>query len=90
VTKTRAWRFDENEATIETPLGPADVEDLDVEFHVIQRAYPSTVGRFLSYESPDDRIAHVEERCVRLSDGTVIRLVISGRPAPTSPEIGTS
>jgi hypothetical protein len=38
----------------------------------------------LSYEGPEDRIAHVEERYVPLSDGTSIRVVISGRPAPTS------
>ncbi len=78
VTTTRAWRFEPEEATVETQLGPAEVEYLDVEFHVIQRAYPSQIGRLLAYEDQGKRIANVEERLFTLEGGRSIRLVVSG------------
>ncbi len=86
VTKTRAWRFEPNEATIETEHGPAEVEYLDVEFRVIQRVYPSQVGRLLAYEDQEKRIANIDERHLSLGRRS-IRLLISGegrsQPAAT-------
>lgn len=76
--KMRAWTFDPGEASVETERGSAEIEYLDVELKVIQRAYPSQVGRLLAYEAPTGRIANVEQREISLGDGESIRVTISG------------
>ena len=80
VTKIRAWSFEPNEATVETTTGPVEIEYLDVELRVKQTAYPSEVGRLLSYSDDASAIVHVEEREFGLGNGDSIKIVISGKP----------
>lgn len=80
VTKIRAWRFEPNEATVETEGGPAEIEYLDVELHVVQQVFPSNVGRLLSYEGESKRILNVEERNIVLGNDNSIKVIISGKP----------
>lgn len=77
VVKTMTWTFAPGEALISTDRGLVEIEYLDVEFSVVQRTYPSQVGRLLSYEGPDGRIANVEQRELMLSDGQLLRATIS-------------
>lgn len=79
ITVTRAWRFEPNEATIDTEKGPTEIEYIDVEFRVIQRAYPSNIGRLLSYDTDLRSIMNVEERDLSLSDNNSIRVIISSK-----------
>jgi hypothetical protein len=62
----------------ETERGPGEIKYLDVELKVIQRAYPSQVGRLLAYETPTGRIVNVEQREILLREGKTIRVTISG------------
>ncbi len=78
-TITRAWRFEPQESTIDSEKGPTEVEYIEVDFRVIQRAYPSNVGRLLSYDTESGSIANVEERDVFIGDDKSIRITISGR-----------
>jgi hypothetical protein len=78
-TVTRVWRFEPNEAVIETEKGPVEIEYLDVEFHIIQRAYPSNIGRLLAYETELGSIANIEELDIPLDENRSIRLTISGK-----------
>ncbi len=78
VTKVYAWTFKPNESTIETELGPMEIEYLDVELHVIQRAYPSNVGRLLSYKNDGELIAYVDERQLQIGKDAVMKVIISG------------
>ena len=78
ITKNLNICFDTNEATVETDLGHAEVESLDVELLVWRRAYPSQIGRLLSYEDSNEKqITLIEDRDIPLSDGKSIRVIIS-------------
>jgi hypothetical protein len=79
VVKTMGWTFDPGEALVLTDRGPVEIVYVDVEFSVAQRAYPSQVGRLLSYDNPERRIATVEQRDLTLGNGRVGRAIISGR-----------
>jgi len=73
------WEFAAGEASISTEHGPAEVESIEVQFSVVQQSLPLNVGRLLSYEGDDGRIAHVEERELDIGDGRVLRTMSSGR-----------
>ncbi len=76
---TRAWRFEPQEATIETEKGSTEIEYIEVDFRVIQRAYPSNIGRLLSYDTEHGPIVNVEERDIFMDDDKSIRITISGK-----------
>jgi|GEM_PF-1300326 len=79
-TVTRAWRFESNEAMIETEKGPVEIEYLDVEIRGIRRVYPSNIGRLLAYETELGPIANIEERDISLDENKSVRFTISSKP----------
>lgn len=84
IKKMWSWQFEANEATVETDKGPAELERLDVEFHVVRQAFPFNVGRLLSYEAESGTVANVEERELALGGREPIRVTISGKPSSIS------
>lgn len=78
-TVTRNWGFERNEVTIESKNGPREIESLSIEFRVIQRAYPSNIGRLLSYGTDLGSIVNVDERDIYLGDDRSMRVTISGK-----------
>jgi hypothetical protein len=79
IKKTWSWQFEANEATVETDKGPAELERLDVEFHVVRQAYPFNIGRLLSYEDESGTGVNVEERELALNGVEPILAIISGK-----------
>ena len=76
--KTMSSHFDSGEAMIETVDGFREIEYLEVDFKIIQRAYPSQIGRLLAYEDDQQLITNVEERTVSFGNGETLRIVITG------------
>src|SRR5437899_12111424 len=56
----------------------AEVARLGAELLVFYRAYPSNIGRLLSYESELGRVLCVEERDLSLGETDSVKVIISG------------
>ena len=78
VTKTLTREFAPNEVSVETIGGMAEVARLGAELRVFYRAYPSNIGRLLSYESELGRVLYVEERDLSLGETDSVKVIISG------------
>lgn len=79
ISKTLTSKFEPNEVTIDTILGPLEIEFLEVELKVFQRVYPSQIGRLLSYSNSDRTVLNVEERILSWDNKNPIRVLISGK-----------
>ncbi|MBK9093787.1 MAG: hypothetical protein IPM84_13650 [Anaerolineae bacterium] len=62
---------------METISGSLEIEYLEAELRVIQRAYPSQTGRLLSYINDRETVVNVEERIISFDDKDPMRVIIS-------------
>lgn len=71
IAKTYVWEFAPGEASLMTAHGPAELEAITVQFAVAKYVRPVNVGRLLSYETENNRIAEVEQRELRMGAGVL-------------------
>lgn len=77
VTKILSWKFEPQEAAIATVIGPLEIEQLDVEFQIIQRTYPTQLGQLLSYNNNQGFAQNVEVRDITFDDQERIQIIIT-------------
>lgn len=80
IRKTIGWTFKPNEASVLTNQGFVEIEYLDVEIHLLYKAYPANLGKLLAYRNGETTILNVDERNIDTEDGRTINIVISGKP----------
>lgn len=78
VTKIFSVEFDPFETSVDTVIGLQELEHLEVELQVFQQAYPSRIGRLLSYTNFGETILNIEERVIPLDGKNPITVVITG------------
>lgn len=79
ITKLFSCKFEPMEVTIDTVLGPLEIEYLEVDLHLIRRVYPSQIGRLLAYDNDEGSILKVAEHHIVTGNEESIKLVASSK-----------